>query len=151
MADCFAFPSISGRDKTTKPLVKTKAALEGLLNPEQQEDVGGSSTDDYEENADSEPKSQPSDAARLETGKRSGEEATTAQLEKEKHWWMPGRQSTRRRPGLNWRRKSRRSNKQQLSNCSKMKRRRLRRLLSRTPRIRPGLQAFPRGLESKKI
>ena len=82
--DCFSFPSISGRDKTTKPLVRTKAALEGLLNPEQQEDDAGSNTDDDEEDADNEPKSQPSDAAQLETGKRSGEEATTAQLEKEK-------------------------------------------------------------------
>ena len=53
------------------------------MNPEMHEDDGVSNTDDDEKDADNDPKSQPSDsAAQLETGKRSGEEATAAQLVK---------------------------------------------------------------------
>ena len=141
---------MSGRDKITKPLVKTKAALEGLLNTEEQEEVVGSSTDEDEEDEDKDSKSQPSDAAPLETARDQVRRQQLPSLRRKELWWMPGRQSTRRRPGLSWRRNSRRRNKQLLSNCSKIKRSRLRRLLNRTSTIRPGLQGFPRGLGSKK-
>ena len=48
------------------------------------EEDDGSLTEDVEEDDDEDPKTQPSDAAPLETGKRAGEEATAAQLEKER-------------------------------------------------------------------
>ena len=62
--------------------MKTKCALAGLLNPEAQQKDEESLTDDDED--DDDPKTQPSDAASLETDKKDGEEATAAQLDKER-------------------------------------------------------------------
>ena len=60
--------------------MKTKNALEGLLNPESQQKNEETGSEDGE---DEEPKSQASDGA-LEIEKKDGEEATAAQLGKEK-------------------------------------------------------------------
>ena len=80
--DSFSFHSISGRDKVTKPFMKIKNALDGLLNPEtQQKDVHEDSGSDDD---DDQPKTQASDGGALETDKKAGDEATPAQLAKEK-------------------------------------------------------------------